>query len=428
MDKKIKKHTFALRSLGCKVNQYDAQVIREDLIKAGCVESGPAEADIVLINSCTVTDQADTKTRKLIKRLKRENPSSRIFVTGCSAVFPEDMGRLKALPEVAGVISKWDEEGMSIIVDGAGPALPRPAHSINDTVAGFKSHTRAFLKIQDGCDGACSFCKVNLVRGRSRSKKEELIISEIAGFSAAGFKEVVLTGICIGSWAGDDSRRLPELLKRIDGLGLNSRIRISSIEPDHIDDGLIRIVAGAKCVCRHFHIPLQSGSDRILKSMNRRYDAKGFSDLVGKIRALIPEAGITMDIIAGFPGETEKDFEDTYELVQRLKPSRLHVFRYSDREGTKAAAMEGKVPPGEAKARVEKLIRLGDVLQTEFSARFLGKEVEVLFEGVVSDGYVNGYTGEYVRVSSRDSFASPGDMKKVKIGSIDAGNRALAAE
>jgi threonylcarbamoyladenosine tRNA methylthiotransferase MtaB len=281
--------------------------------------------------------------------------------------------------------------------------------SVKEKVTGFESHNRAFLKIQDGCDQKCSYCKVNLVRGPSRSKEKREIIEELAALTLAGYREIVLTGICLGAWKGGSGEELSDLLGEIEKIGGDFRIRLSSIEPNCISSSLIDSISASKRICRHLHIPLQSGSDRILKLMNRRYDAAQFQEVVEEIRAKMPFVGITMDVISGFPGETDEDFQRTIDFIQRIRPSRMHVFGYSDRKGTPAFKMKDKVPSSEIKTRVNHLIGIGEKFQEDFCRKFIGKEVEVLVEERHA-----GYSGEYVKVKLGSSSAGEGSLIRVK--------------
>ncbi|MFC1549197.1 tRNA (N(6)-L-threonylcarbamoyladenosine(37)-C(2))-methylthiotransferase MtaB, partial [Candidatus Omnitrophota bacterium] len=404
----MKKAKFAVKALGCKVNQYEEQVIRENLLRLGLVESQLRDADIFILNSCTVTDTADSKTRKLIRKVKRENPEVRIFVTGCYAVFEDDITLLKAMPEVEDVIPGKDKKKLPGIIEALFTGK-KSETTLSEGIFRFDAHTRAFLKVQDGCDQKCSYCKVNLVRGPSKSRDEKEVVSEAARFIAGGYRELVLTGICLGAWNGNEKRNLSDLIKEIDKLEGDFRMRLSSIEPDFVDDDLLDTIAGSQRVCRHLHLPLQSGSDKILKLMNRNYTTDQFRGLVGRIRERMPFMGLTMDVIAGFPGEDEKDIRLTMDLLKEIKPSRLHVFKYSDRKGTLSHGFPGKVPSEIAKERVGDLIAEGERLQVGFCRRFLGREVEVLVEQKSSEGAPEGYTGEYLRAR----LNSPGKKGKI---------------
>jgi len=414
---------FAIKTLGCKVNQYESQVIRENLQKNGYFETDVESADLVIVNSCTVTSRADGKTRGFIRKFNKINPQAKIVVTGCSAVYPEDIKTLESISGVYKVVPNRDKLDIPFILKSI-YGMRCGIKSISEEVSGFDSHTRAFVKIQDGCDQNCSYCKVSLVRGASRSREEPKAFEEIIRLAEKGYREMVLTGICLGSWKGEGDRNLSDLLERVDALPGDFRIRLSSIEPNHIGPALIDIVARSAKICRHFHIPLQSGSDRVLSLMKRRYNTAKFRELVADIRSKIPLAGITMDIIAGFPGETEKDIEHTAGFIEEIQPSRLHVFKYSDRKNTASYDMTPKIDPVVAKKRVEHLIAIGTCLQEKFCKKFIGKEVEVLIEEKTAGGSFTGYTREYVQVKVPGSIGSPaGSLVRVKPTGIDPESR-----
>lgn len=411
--------SFAIRTLGCKVNQCEEETMREGLFRLGFAETDPTHADAVIINSCTVTHQADSKTRNLVRRIKRMNPAARIFVTGCYTVMKKDRDALEAMPEVYMAISGRDKESLPAVIrdsmeDGDNPG------EYSDVLVDTRSRTRAFLKIQDGCDQDCSYCKVTVVRGPSRSRGMCEVMDAVRKIVDGGYREFVLTGICLGGWKGDAGETLPDLLRDIDRLEGAFRVRISSIEPNHVDDKLISVIADSGKICHQLHIPLQSGSDRVLEAMNRKYTVRDYKSMVERLRLAIPLAGVTMDVIAGFPGETERDFEDTVTAIREIRPSRLHVFRYSERSGTQAVDLEGKVPSVQAKSRVEKLIEEGRLSQLDFCKCFEGKEIEVLFEGEEGEGSSEGYSGEYVRTMlKRGDMAVAGELLRVRIDSVD---------
>ncbi len=404
--------------LGCKVNQYESQVIRENLEMFGYCETDEKNAEVVIINSCTVTEKADIKTRKMIRKIKRENPAAKILVTGCCAVYQEDIDSLGSMPEVYKVVPNKRKMEMPLLLNSL-YEIRNDDRAIQERVSGFRAHTRAFVKIQDGCDQDCSYCKVRLVRGPSRSRDMREILDEIIRLARSGHKEIVLTGICLGSWRGKDGGKLPDLLKQADKLREEFRIRLSSMEPNHIDSDLIDTLKSSSRLCRHLHIPLQSGSDRILALMKRRYSTAQFRGLINNVRSQIPLAGITMDVIVGFPGETDQDFGLTVGFIREIMPSRLHVFRYSDRKGTLSAEMEGKVVPGIAAKRAEKLIRIGRDLQAEFCRNFIDKDVEVLVEGSSKGPTRTAYTSEYVKVKLSGFSGREGDLIRIMTGRID---------
>ena len=403
---------FTIKTLGCKVNQYESQVLRESLARLGFQESASSGADVAIINSCTVTGKADSKTKRLIRKIKKDNPKTRIFVTGCYIVFDEDTRAAQKMPEVYRVIPNSKKMELPHILSSL-YGMEGACQREKEKVSGFESHTRAFLKIQDGCDQKCSYCKVNLVRGPSQSKEKREIIEEFISLTQAGYKEIVLTGICLGAWKGEEGEELSDLLKEIEKIEGDFRVRLSSIEPNCISDPLIDFIAGSKKACHHLHIPLQSGSDKVLKLMNRRYNAS-------QCKEIIPLMGITMDVISGFPGETDEDFRETVNFIQEIKPSRMHIFGYSDRKGTPAFEMKDKIPSCKVKTRVKQLIGIGEKLQEDFCSKFVGKEVEVLVEERHT-----GYSGEYVKVTLDDLSGQEGSLVRVKAQEKDQNSPCL---
>ncbi len=417
--------SFAIKTHGCKVNQYESQSIRESLIKLGCSEVDVKEADVIIVNSCTVTGDADSKVRSTIRLMNKENPRARILVTGCYAVMDEDVASLKTLPGVAVLVNNKDKSAIPRVI---GAIKNENVHTsvLDEGVSGFASHARAFLKVQDGCDQACAYCKVSIVRGPSMSRSEAEVIREFELLVSRGRREIVLTGICLGAWRGEDGRGIADLVENIEALEGDFRVRVSSIEPNYVTDRLISVISSSSRICRHLHIPLQSGSDRILALMKRRYNTEQFRELVKKIRHAMPLAGITMDVITGFPGETEEDFSRTLGFINEIKPSGLHVFGYSDRKGTAAHGMKEKVKPMAVKLRRKELERTAEALKREFAEAFVGKTVDVLIEKVDGDT-ATGYTGEYLEARLEGFARKRGDIAKAIIGSVDPRETILVA-
>lgn len=410
---------FAIKTLGCKVNQYEEQVLREKLLKAGFCEAGLKEADVIIVNSCSVTDQADKKTIKLIHRSKRENPYAKIIVTGCFAILDEDIRFLRAIREVYKVIPGQEKNN---IVSELAPIFGLPAGTVGDKeeVSGFKGHTRVFLKIQDGCDQRCAYCKVNAIRGKGRSRDEQEILLELRRFLDKGYKEIVLTGVCLGAWTSAD-KKLDHLLGAICEVPGKFRIRLSSIEPNNVDSKIIDVISSSEKFCRHLHIPLQSGSSAVLKRMNRRYDAQKFYELTENLRKKMPLIGITTDVIAGFPGESEEDHLETKAFLGKVKPSRLHVFGYSDREGAISTGYPDKVRRDVVQSRVNELIELGDELQKKFCYNFVDRDVEVMVEQGSGGVFLEGYSSEYLRVRIKNSekCTAKNELVTVKVVAVD---------
>jgi threonylcarbamoyladenosine tRNA methylthiotransferase MtaB len=368
-------------TLGCKANQYDTQSIREKFLSKGFTDNeNSSRADYFLINTCTVTSGADQKSRNIIRRCIRSNPKAKVIVSGC--LVEKDW---KALADI---------KGISLIVKKA---------FFPDEISGFSQHTRAFLKIQDGCDNFCTYCKVALVRGGKRSKSINQVVKEAGRLVACGFQEIVLTGICLGSYGEDLSpgKNLIDVIEALEEIKGLSRIRLSSIEAGDVSPGLIKLLANSKKFCRHLHIPIQSGDDSILKRMNRKYTGQKYQDLIFRIKRDIPGISITTDCLVGFPGEGEENFNHTVNLVKKIMPLKVHIFPYSIRSGTKAAGFNGLVEAKTIKARCAKLENVSRECQDKFIKGFIGKKSLVLIEGVCKDkaGYLEGLTDNYLKVS-----------------------------
>ncbi len=392
----------AITTLGCKTNQFESAAMTEKFEQSGYqMVPFSGEADIYVINSCTVTARTDAETRRLIRRARRLNPQARIVATGCYAqVAPGELERLPELDSVVGNREKQDivalvESGESRISD---ISTEREAGPLR--LESFAEHTRAFLQAQNGCNSFCSYCIVPYARGRSRSVPLEDVLQGVRDLAANGYQEVVLTGIHLGAYGLDltPPTSLTELVRRIAAGQLVKRLRIGSVEPNEVTDELLELMAASDTVCPHLHLPLQSGSDPVLKRMGRHYTSAFFRTLVAKIHAHLPEAFIGADVIAGFPVESEQEFADTVQLITDLPFSDLHVFPYSKRSGTKAADMPGQVPPDRIKYRAEILRNLAEEKQTRFLQQQVGRTLTVLVQGYdsktklcrgLSENYVN---------------------------------------
>ena len=391
-------------TLGCKLNFSETSTIARELEEAGIVRADRGEAaDIYVINSCSVTEHADKKCRNLIRRINRQNPEAIIAVTGCYAQLkPQDIA---AIPGVDLVISNNDKGILSTKVREIGQKGKTAVYScdteeLTSFFAAFSSgdRTRAFLKVQDGCDYRCAYCTIPLARGGSRNLPIADAVAEARRIVEQGQKEIVITGINTGDFGrttGEPFLNLLQELDRVDGV---ERYRISSIEPNLLTDDIISLTASSKKFQPHFHIPLQSGCDRILALMKRRYNTQMFADRIEAVRNQIPDAFFGIDVIVGFPGETDEDFETTYRFLESVSPSFLHVFPYSVRPNTPAAGMPDKVSPQEADERVKQLTALSDKLHRAFSEQFIGKMARVLFESTKKGGLMFGYTENYLRV------------------------------
>ncbi|MBN2179286.1 MAG: tRNA (N(6)-L-threonylcarbamoyladenosine(37)-C(2))-methylthiotransferase MtaB, partial [Deltaproteobacteria bacterium] len=350
----------AIATLGCKVNHYESAGIEEEIRSRGfSIVPFRSEADIYIVNTCTVTGKTDYQSRQLIRRANRTNPEASIFVTGCYAQIAPEI--LAALPGVTMVVGTRQKAAIpDLLSSEAGKETIINVKNINDerflsclSVTDFHGQTRAYLKIQDGCNAFCSYCIIPYARGRTRSLPENRIIEEIRSLYQAGYREIILTGIHLGMYGHELSPRtsLSDLLSRIEKETDIERLRISSTEPMEITDGIIELIRESSILCRHLHIPLQSGNDKILKAMNRNYDSRQFEERIETIVQEIPDIGIGIDIIAGFPGESEEKFENTRAFIERLPIQYLHVFPYSKRPGTAAFSLSDHVPENIKKER-----------------------------------------------------------------------------
>ena len=387
---------FKVHTLGCKVNQYDSQTIRDKLSYAGFNEIRSKDiADICVINTCTVTSRADTKSLYLIRKAIKDNPNAKIVVTGC-AVFDNS----KWLERIKGINLIVDNDRRDKIIKLIDPSLPDPEKAI--PISNFNHRTRAFVKIQDGCDNFCSYCKVPYVRGGSRSRQAKDIKQEVKGLVDNGFKEIVLCGICLGDFGRGLSTRmnLVGLIEELEKIGGLKRIRLSSIEAKDVTDTLIAKISSSNKLCKHLHIPFQSGDDKILQLMNRKYTQNFYIKLIDKIKKAIKDVAITTDVIVGFPGESDENFDNTVKLLKKVLPLRTHVFPFSARAGTKAYSLQNKVPSSIIKERAFILKDAAGNLSYLYRQNFLHKRLDVLVEGNVDkkwDSY-QGYSSNYIKV------------------------------
>jgi threonylcarbamoyladenosine tRNA methylthiotransferase MtaB len=394
--------TCRLLTLGCKVNQYETQYVKEMLEHNGYVEAADGSpADLCVLNTCTVTAEGDAKSRQLVRRLHQYNPGAAIVVMGCYATrAPETVARLPGVTRVVTDKNRLTEELESFGV------TVRPAG-----ISRFDGHQRVFVKVQDGCLLNCSFCIIPTVRPTVRSRPAAEIVAEVERLVAAGYPEIVLTGIHLGHYGIDLSKgrprtewtRLWHLLDRLADLPGDFRIRLSSLEAAEARDDLVRALAGHPRICPHLHLCLQSGSDRILGRMKRRYTRAGFLERCRRIRAALDQPALTTDVIIGFPGETESDFEQTCEVVRAAGFSKIHVFSYSPREGTPAAALPDRVPPQVVADRRDRLLALEQQLAEEYYRSLLGRTLDVLVEGADRNrpGHVRGTSCRYAPVIFR---------------------------
>ncbi len=368
---------FKIISLGCRTNQYESQGYHDQLTALGYVRADEGEeAEICIVNTCTVTESADSSSRRAIRQLAKENRGAKLLVTGCFADrTPQAVASIEGVTHV--VLNKDKEDLLSQIF----PEKELPEFSIRH----FDAHTRAFVKIQDGCNSFCTYCIIPYVRGRSRSRPVDQILDEIRSLIANGYREVVLTGINVGDFDGGKTEghpaaRLSDLVRLVDQIPGIERIRISSIDPDEVDDDLADAVLSGKHTCPSMHIVLQSGSNVILKKMNRKYTRQVFFDTVDRLRAANPDFTFTTDIIVGFPGETEADFADTLEVMRQVEFAKVHMFPYSDRPRTRSALMPNKIAPDVIKKRKQEVLRLSEELAFNLRNRYLHRIASVLTE------------------------------------------------
>ncbi len=423
LEKKVSLHTF-----GCRLNMSETGAIADLFAQKGykIVPFGEP-SDIVYINTCTVTDGADSSCRNLIRKANKTSPGAKIVVVGCYAqMAPEELAEMKGVDLILGTSEKHkifdylEESDKQIIkVDKTNEfwgAATTPADS----------HTRAFLKIQDGCNYICSFCIIPQARGRSRAISTQEAISSAKKLIGQGFQEIVLTGVNIGEYEHSSGEKLSDLLKGLLSLEGLKRLRLSSVEPNTVSDELISILKDSSKFMHHFHIPLQSGDDSILKMMRRRYTISDYEKIIEKLIKNFPNAAIGADAICGFPGETEAQFENTYNIMKDLPITHFHVFPYSKRQNTMAASMDNHIHEFSKKERVQRLLELGDLKLETFSQDQLGTKSEVLFEQKNAKGLWTGYTENYIKVYLNTQENLKGRIEKVFLN--DFCNKKLFAQ
>lgn len=409
---------IACKTLGCKVNQYDTEAMLELFEKAG-YESVPfeQEADVYIVNTCTVTGTGDSKSLKLIRRLHREHPEAGIIAAGCLAQRkPKDVA-LDGVKLVIGVQRRSEvvelfEEALRLntVIDATAPL--KDASFENLSVSRHEGKTRATMKIQEGCNRYCSYCVIPYVRGPIRSMKLDDVRAEAERLGKAGYREIVVTGIHLASYGMDTGESLLEALRAVANAEGVERVRLGSLEPKGITKEFAEGLASIPGICPQFHLSLQSGSAAVLKRMNRRYSPEEYLEACANLRTAFDNPAITTDVIVGFPGETEEEYRESEEFVKTARLARLHVFPYSRRSGTVADRMLGQVDEQVKKERTERLISVGDKLESDYVASCAGKICEVLYETEVCPGVCEGYTKEYVRVRAH---AEPGEIARTRI-------------
>lgn len=383
-----KNKTFRLATLGCRTNQYETQAYRDQLMALGYREAGEGEeADLCIINTCTITEAADQSSRHQIRKFVRQNPNAKVVVTGCLAEREPEL--IQAIGGVNRVVPNKKKEQL---VTELFPEEEVPEFSIKH----FEAHTRAFVKVQDGCDSFCTYCIVPYVRGRSRSKPIQEVVREVEQLVVSGYKEVVITGINVGDYQ-DGEQGLADLIQAVDQVEGIERVRLSSIDPDEVDERLMEAVLHGKHTCHSLHIVLQAGSNVILKRMNRKYTRQIFMESVAKLKKASPDFTFTTDVIVGFPGETGADFQETLDVMQTVKFAKVHMFPYSRRERTRAALYPNQVPPQVIHERKNQVLRVAEQIAFELRQEHLGRTMEILTEKSSEEGAL-GHTKNFLMV------------------------------
>lgn len=398
---------FNIVTFGCKVNQYESNMMKERMLSSNFfyVEN-MNEANIIIVNTCSVTNVADKKCLKMIRRIKREYPNSILVVAGCSS---QNKQEIYENLDIDILIGNKDKSKIDVLLKEYIETHKRFVKFYNDRNLEFEdmlisdyNHIRAFIKIEDGCDNFCSYCIIPYVRGSVRSKNFETVIKEAKLLTQKGHKEIVLTGIHTGHYM-DNNHDLTDLINELSKIDDLLRIRISSIEITELNDKFLNMLSENKKVCDHLHIPLQAGSNEILKKMNRKYDLKYYEDKINKIRMIRPDISITTDIIVGFPYETDELFNETLEFSRKMNFSKIHVFPYSIRIGTSAANMPNQVDEKVKKERVKKLMDLSEVMEKEYYNKFVGKELDILVEECDNNVSI-GHSSNYLMVTLNETL------------------------
>lgn len=416
--------SVAFYTLGCKLNYSESSTIGRQMQERGFRLSQFQDgADVYVINTCSVTDHADKKCRKVVNEALRYNPNARVVIIGCYAQLkPKEIAEIPGVSMVLGAAEKFNlaqhlenlpETESTQIFNG-------PIKETNVFVPGFSAgdRTRSFLKVQDGCDYFCSFCTIPLARGKSRSQTIAETIKVAEEVAQTGVKEVVLTGVNIGDFGVEHGETFFELIQQLEQVEGISRFRISSIEPNLLSNDIIQFVGSSEKFVPHFHIPLQSGSDKILKLMRRKYESALYADRVAQIRKIMPHAAIGVDVITGFPGETQEEFDATYAFLRDLDISYLHVFPYSERANTTAKKLPGRVHPHIRAERSKMLRILSEKKRRQFYEQHLGKTFTVLYEAEEEQGMMNGFTENYIKVSSPYDPMLVNELVQVKLQDI----------
>ena len=424
MNKKV-----AFYTLGCKLNYSETSTIGRLFNDAGySIVEFTETPDVYVINTCSVTENADKKCRKIVKEALKISPNAFVTIVGCYAQLkPKEISEIEGVDMVLGAAEKFQiiEHINGLVKQPKTTIHHQPVSEANQFISSYSAgdRTRTFLKVQDGCDYSCTFCTIPLARGSSRSDTIENVVLQAQAVAASGVQEIVLTGVNLGDFGiinGIRENKFFDLVKALDEVDGINRIRISSIEPNLLTNEIIEFIATSKRFVPHFHIPLQSGSNKILSLMRRRYRRELYADRVAKIKELMPDCCIGVDVIVGFPDETTEDFLDTYNFINSLEVSYLHVFTYSERENTPAFTMNNPIPGSVRADRSKMLHILSEKLKRAFYQTQIGKNFDVLFEADNKDGFMHGFTPNYVKVRTKYDPILINDLKHVKLTNITA--------
>lgn len=410
-------------TLGCKVNQYESQAISEKLKERGYeIVDTKDSADVVIVNSCTVTAESDRKTRQAVRRFKRQNPHGIVVLTGCMPqAYPDKAKELleadivlgnknnKDLPDILGNYIKFGSRAFEVTEHKTGDKFQ------GDTITAFEERTRAYIKIQDGCNRFCSYCVIPYARGRVRSKPLDELKTELENISANGYKEVVLVGINLSSYGSDIDCTFPEAVKVANDTKGILRVRLGSLEPDHLTDEVIEELSKCEKLCPQFHISLQSGCDSTLKRMNRHYDTADYRRLCKKLRECFADCTLTTDIMVGFAGESDEDFQTSLKFMEEIGFEKVHVFPYSVRKGTRAEKLDGHLDKKVKEDRCRIMIEKAEKIRRDFFAEQVGKTFSIIIESKTDDGYYTGHTANYIPVKTKLPSDLNGSIVDVKI-------------
>ena len=422
--------TVSLHTLGCKLNYSETSTLAGKFNSSGFdIKEYGQSSDIFVLNTCSVTDNADKECRQIIRSVLNKNPDTYIIITGCYAQLqPNEIAAIQGVDLVLGANEKFrlfdyvngfEKKDLSCVFTSPINEVTNFDYAYSSDV---ESRTRAFLKIQDGCDYNCSFCTIPLARGKSRSQEFNIVIDNAKKLIDSGYKEIVLTGVNTGDYnytnGNGESKKLIDILYGLEKLNI-PRIRISSIEPNLLTDEIIQLVSSSKSLCSHFHIPMQSGDKETLKQMRRRYNKEFYEELLNRIKNKIPEAGIGIDVIVGFPGETDERFSNTFKFLEELPASYLHVFTYSERRDTHAVTLPGRVDITVRKERSRILRDLSNKKRMQFYRSNTGKVHNVLFESAKEDDYIYGFTENYIKVRTRSNTMLENNITGFKITDVN---------